>query len=467
VAFVLFLSATSLAASKKSPPPGPITVLFSFPCNSSGVCADGYFPASLLESPDGNFYGTAFVGGTGTNAQGTVFKFNPVTGQVSVIYSFAELGNGSLPYGVSPEKLVEGTDGFLYGTTLEAGGFGAGTVYKLSKSGMIQDLHDFCSTLGCPDGANPAFLMQALDGNLYGITAGQVPSSVLYRLSPTGTFAVLHTFDTKTQPDGTGGVFLQASDGNFYGTTSAGQQNNPYDSVFKFSPASGAYTILYGFNYPNVATSNLAQVPAGGELFGIQSNSILYRISEAGAYQQIGPLSSTQFWNAHIMLGSDGNLWGDFQGGDCSDQGMVFGATTSGVVLQNITFNCSTDGEQPASMFQAADGKFYGVTLGSGSASTNSTTNGTIWVIDLGLPPPAPVVVNFQPTSGGTGTSVLLQGQHFIGTTVVSFNGVNTSFQVLTANYISATVPSGATSGEISVTNGGGPAASAQVFTVK
>jgi uncharacterized repeat protein (TIGR03803 family) len=138
VAFVLFLSATSLAASKKSPPPGPITVLFSFPCNSSGVCADGYFPASLLESPDGNFYGTAFVGGTGTNAQGTVFKFNPVTGQVSVIYSFAELGNGSLPYGVSPEKLVEGTDGFLYGTTLEAGGFGAGTVYKLSKSGMIQ-----------------------------------------------------------------------------------------------------------------------------------------------------------------------------------------------------------------------------------------------------------------------------------------------------------------------------------------
>ena len=53
------------------------------------MCADGFFPVSLIESPDGNFYGTAVGGGVGMNAQGTVFKMTP-SGQVSVIYSFAE-----------------------------------------------------------------------------------------------------------------------------------------------------------------------------------------------------------------------------------------------------------------------------------------------------------------------------------------------------------------------------------------
>jgi hypothetical protein len=98
-----------------------------------------------------------------------------------------------------------------------------------------------------------------------------------------------------------------------------------------------------GFVYPNVATSNLAQVPTGGELFGIQSNSILYRISEAGAYQQIGPLSSTQFWNAHILVGSDGNLWGDFQGGDCNDQGMVSRFSPAPSTLQRCEYGLWLD----------------------------------------------------------------------------------------------------------------------------
>jgi len=98
LALILFLWVPLVAASKPKkpppPPPGPITVLFSFPCNSSGVCADGYFPYSLLESPDGNFYGVTSAGGTGTNAQGTVFKFNPGTGQLSLITA-VQIGLGT------------------------------------------------------------------------------------------------------------------------------------------------------------------------------------------------------------------------------------------------------------------------------------------------------------------------------------------------------------------------------------
>lgn len=98
------------------------------------------------------------------------------------------------------------------------GGNGFGTVFKLSKSGVIEDLHDFCNTQLCTDGANPAFLMQAMDRTFYGATGpNPPPTSVLFRISPTRTFKVLHSSGTK-QKDGTG-VFglIQASNGELLG----------------------------------------------------------------------------------------------------------------------------------------------------------------------------------------------------------------------------------------------------------
>lgn len=459
------------AATAQTPAP-TLNLLFSFPCNATGVCQDGYFPISLIESADGNFYGAAVGGGTGMNAQGTVFKITPA-GQLSVIYSFAENPDGSLPNGSAPGSLVEGIDGFLYGLTSENGANGFGTVFKLSKSGVIQVLHNFCGTQTCSDGANPEFIMQALDGNFYGGTGPTLaPTSVLFRMAPAGTFKVLHTFDTKSQPDGTG-VFgmVQASDGNFYGTTVAGEQFKPYNSVFRFAPSTGKYTILHGFNTPNinlanVATSGLA-LASTGELFGLQAGSKLYEISTSGKFAQIGTLSTTQFFDGNILQASDGNLWGDFIGGDCSGQGIAFSATTAGSVLQTLTFDCTTVGEQPGAMVQAADGKFYGVTSGNGGASTDSITNGTIWVLDAGLPAPSPTVINFTPTSGKVGAKIVIQGDHLVGATAVSLNGVSATFQVLSVNYVSITVPAGATTGPISITNAGGTTTSTKSFTVQ
>jgi len=466
VVSVMAILALVAAASAQAPSPA-IHVLFSFPCDANSVCPNGYFPSSLVEGIDGNFYGVTAGGGTGLNAQGTVFKITP-SGQLSVIYSFAEMPDGSLPFGSGPNSLVEGTDGFLYGVATFNGANGLGTVFKLSKSGVIQDLHNFCGTPSCTDGAYPAFVRQALDGNFYGATGpAGYPADILFRISSTGTFKVLHTFDPPAHPDGAGAFgLLQAPDANFYSTTVAGGQNTPFNSVFSFNPSTSAYKILHGFNWPNIAQSGLAQA-SSGELFGLQTNSILYEISTAGAYKKIGPLSTTQYLDGHILQASDGNLWGDFQGGDCSDQGMVFAATIAGSVLQNLVFNCTTDGQQLGSMVQAADGKFYGVTFGSGVATTDSITNGTIWSIDAGLPKPSPTIVNFAPTTGAVGTKVLLQGAHFVGTTAVTFNGVKASFKLLTANYISVNVPSGATTGKVAVTNAGGTTKSTKAFTVQ
>jgi uncharacterized repeat protein (TIGR03803 family) len=468
-----FLAVLWLAISASAQASSPtITDLFAFPCNSSEVCADGYFPISLVESVDGDFYGAAVAGGTGMNAQGTIFKITP-EGQLSVIYSFAESPDGSLPNGSAPGSLVEGMDGFLYGTASENGANGFGTLFKLSKRGVIQVLHDFCGTATCGDGANPGFLMQALDGNFYGGTGPTLPpTSVLYRMTPSGSFKVLHTFDLSRQPDGAGVYGMaQGSDGNFYGTTVAGEQFKPYNSVFRFDPATGNYTILHGFNTPNinlanVATSGLAMASTG-ELFGLQAGSNLYEISTSGKFHAIGTLSTTQFFDGNILQASDGNLWGDFLGGDCSGEGIAFAATMTGSVLEDLPFNCATIGQQPGAMLQAADGRFYGVTSGSGVGTTDSSTNGTIWMIDAGLPAPPPTITNFAPASGKVGSNIVLQGNHMVGATAVAFDGVSAKFKVLSVNYIRVTVPAGATTGPISVTNAGGTTASTKSFTVQ
>jgi uncharacterized repeat protein (TIGR03803 family) len=162
----IFAAVVLLATATAQTPAPAITQLVGFPCDATLTkCPDGSFLSGFIESPDGNFYAIASEGGKGLNAQGTVFKITP-SGQLTVLYNFAELPDGSLPNGASPDSLVEGTDGFLYGTTLVDGGNGLGSAFRLSKTGTITLLHSFCNTIDCHDGANPAFLTQGIDGQL-------------------------------------------------------------------------------------------------------------------------------------------------------------------------------------------------------------------------------------------------------------------------------------------------------------
>ena len=78
----------------------------------------------------------------------------------------------------------------------------------------------------------------------------------------------------------------------------------------------------------------------------------------------------------------------------------------------------------------------------------------------------APTITGFTPTSGPVGTSVTISGTNFTGATAVAFNGVSASFTVTSATTIQATVPTGATTGPLSVTTPGGTGTSANVFTV-
>jgi uncharacterized repeat protein (TIGR03803 family) len=97
-------------------------------------------------------------------------------GKLTVLRSF-DLTNGATPYA----GLLQGTDGNLYGTTFSGGtgqtngncpliGF-CGTAFRLSPTGRLTTLYNFCSQSGCTDGGAPfGGLTQGSDGNLYGST---------------------------------------------------------------------------------------------------------------------------------------------------------------------------------------------------------------------------------------------------------------------------------------------------------
>jgi uncharacterized repeat protein (TIGR03803 family) len=240
-----------MAKSSRSPQSGTFTTLYNF-----GFLPSGSFPrAALVEGTDGNFYGTTYYGGTnscifgGTDyGCGTIFKITP-TGTLTTLHSF-DGTDGELP----EAALVLGADGNFYGTT-EAGANGAcdggcGTAFKMTPSGTLTTLHSFDST----DGANPeAGLIRATDGNFYGTTyAGGIHNDctsascgTVFKITPAGVLTTLHSFDST---DGANPIaaLIQATDGNFYGSTGSGGANFR-GTIFRIT-TSGTLTTLHAFD---------------------------------------------------------------------------------------------------------------------------------------------------------------------------------------------------------------------------
>jgi uncharacterized repeat protein (TIGR03803 family) len=218
----------------------------------------------LIEGSDGNFYGITLVGGQfgrSTTSGGTVFKVTP-SGTLTTLHSFCsqkDPNTGNCLDGEGPSDLIEGSDGNFYGTTSSGGKNGDGSVFRLTPSGTLTTLYSFCSkgnpnTFSCPDGADPGAVIEGSDGNFYGTTrtGGEFGNDnrdgAAFMLAPSGTLTTLYSFCSQLDPmtfdclDGAGpnGGFIQASDGNFYGTTDIGGANGQFGfgTLFKLAVSS-------------------------------------------------------------------------------------------------------------------------------------------------------------------------------------------------------------------------------------
>lgn len=458
--FLALLFTIGLRAQSVTP-----TQLFAFACDSTGkACPDGAFPNSLLQSADLNFYGTTPAGDTGNQAAGTVFKITP-SGQLTVLYTFVADQNGAYPNGAQPNSLVEGNDGFLYGAALQGGPNHIGLIFKLSKTGNFTILN---SAVGYK-GFGPTTLALGADGNLYGGTFGDAGTGgSLFRVTPGGAYRLLHAFNLPKEGPMTLGMTL-ASDGNLYGTTLGDE--DLLTTLFRLTP-SGKFTILQTLVYGQFPVSPPIQA-SDGRLYGGmsryegQAEAGLFSSSLSGKDFQDILAPQLQFGDYALYLtpASDANLWSVVD--DTNLETIEVNCLSlNGTLLQTVAFD-GANGEYPdAPLIQASDGGLFGVTELGGSVPQGEVANGVVFTLNAGLAPPEPAVAAFKPVRGKVGKQILIHGIHFLGTTAVTFNGVSAAFTVLNAGSIMATVPKGATTGPVAVTNPGGTAASSTDFTV-
>ncbi len=416
----------------KITPSGSLTTLYSF-CAQPGCTDGGGMWAGLTQATNGNLYGT--TAGWGANGQGgTIFKIT-LSGTMTVLYSFCSQSactDGGEPF--APP--VEGVDGNFYGTTIAGGANpngscdingqnGCGTIYKITPGGTFTTLHTFCSNGDCTDGIYPwGALVRANDGNFYGGAAGGgvYGQGTIFKITPGGTLTTLHQF---TWADGSSPQqpMIQATDGNLYGATNGGGSHNS-GTLFKMSP-SGTLTTLYNFCSLNGCTDG------------------------------IGPRGA-------LVQANDGNFYGTTLYGGADGAGTIFQITPSGTLTTLYTFcpgnNCAGGADPYPALVQDTNGAFYGTTAFDGAYG-----QGTIFRLYTGLGP----FVSFISDLGKVGQPIGILGRGFTGTTGVSFNGTPAAFTVKSNAFLTATVPTGATTGFVTVTTPSGTLTSNQQFTIK
>ena len=445
------------------------SVVYTFPFTvTNTTTGTGYWPQGdvpqgpLLQASDGNFYGTTMSGGDDGQCSklptpgnpvppcaGTVFQLTPA-GKLTVLHTFA-WGSITAPYadGSTPRGgLVEGPDGYLYGSTnfggVNAGqqaNSGNGVIFRISKTGMFQNIHSFanCALNSCPEGRFPSALVLGRDGKFYGTTQGVATlttAATIFRISSSGGLETLYNFNNTSDGGGHAPALplIQGSDCNFYGVGASG--------VFRFTPG-GVLTPLYLTTLANQKTtgytpSSPVVQASNGKLYGVMSeggvysHGTIYELGLDGTFRVVYNLNNPALAGggptSALLQASDGNLWGT--GSSTPNVTLYALGIASGTLAQSTPFPCAqtSTGTVNGPLIQSMDGKLYGG--GSQAPCASATgTGGTIFSIDAGLPKlPNPVVSAV--TNGASfvpGSLVPGEIATAFGTSLTTGTGINLS----------------------------------------
>jgi hypothetical protein len=324
------------------------------------------------------------------------------------------------------------------GTSIFAGNSPAG-IYKSTNDGVTWDqssngLDDFdVNSMGAiPNGSGGTNLLAGTATELFISTN----DGGFWQKANLQTLALDYT----VTPNGSGGHDVWAAGyGGVWLSTNYGTAWTPRSSGI-------AGFIVQGI----AATSSGANLFAGGDPFGI------YRSTNSGATWSPANNGITDLRITTVFSPDGTNLFAAGAGG-------VYLSTDHGNSWTSVSTGLTTGVYQLAA---SADG----TTLLAGTTGLGVWKRPLSEMISGGPPPPppppAPIIASFTPASGSAGTVVTILGNHFTGASAVTFNLVASSFTVVSATEVRATVPSGASTGRIRVTTTAGTGTGATDFSV-
>jgi uncharacterized repeat protein (TIGR03803 family) len=244
---------------------------------------EGANPEAGLILSGNTLFGTTYQGGS--SGLGTVFAVNTEGAGFTILHNFPVAPYGTNSGGAQPHACLILSGNRLYGTTEQGGIGGNGTVFAINTNGTgFTTLHSFtASSDPFPsvinhDGANSQASLILSGNTLYGtaVNGGSSGSGTVFAVSTDGTsFTTLYTF-TATSTNSSGAYTNSAGlnpdgglifSGNIlYGTARYGGSSGngtlfalvPNFVQVTASPATGAAPLTVNFNSPGV--DNLGNV---------------------------------------------------------------------------------------------------------------------------------------------------------------------------------------------------------------
>ena len=334
-----------------------------------------------------NFAGSLFVA-----VSAAAILVPPATASAAekTLYTFTNGTDGAYPFA----GLTHDQRGNIYGAASSGGAGGQGTIFKVTPDGTFAVLHAFA---GGNDGASPlAAPVLDNDGNLYGITeqgGGSCNCGMVYKLSRKGKETILHAFTG--QPDGFDPFAPLAMDQhhNLYGTTLDG--GTYYGTAFEVTAEGAENSYSFGGDddgdspYPGIAPEKHHNLLGSTSFGGTHGLGTVFQLAADGIktvlYNFAGSSDAASPTSTPIRY-ADGNIYGltKFGGGSCNC-GAVYGITAKGKEKLIHSFTGGSDGFSPGYGLTAYDGgsgnNLYGVTTEGGSTNCDGYGCGTVFEV--------------------------------------------------------------------------------------
>ena len=294
-----------------------------------------------------------------------------------VLHSFSG-SDGSGPNG---NLLLDGA-GNLYGTTTTGGSFGDGTIFKLSPTGDFALLHSFT---GGSDGRVPetGLTLDPATGDLYGTTSGGGANGWggVFKLTSAGALVVLHDFNQAADGTSPNATLTRDAQGNFYGTTADdGAHGN--GAVFELA-ANGSFNILHAFGSTEGRESVGRLLLHGTNLYGVTvegggGTGSIFEFALGGTFTTLYAMHAGEGLGGGVARDRKGNLYGAYFG---DGNGYVYRLSPDGTTIPFYTFTGGADGRFPVGdmLLSNRNHELYGATARGGAKGDN----GTVFKLDL------------------------------------------------------------------------------------